>query len=72
MGNSYVREREMSFIAQNLFEPPKEDEEIPANAERIASPVLNNAVAAANVAPVAAPAQAPANVSKPTEIKPAE
>ncbi len=39
MGNSYVRERELSFIAQGLYEPPKEEEEEQASPERAASPV---------------------------------
>lgn len=59
----------MSFIAQGLYEPPKEEEEVEASPERVASPVI---VVAAQNAPAPVPAPVPANGTKPADVKPTD
>jgi hypothetical protein len=70
MGNKYVREREMSFIAGTLHEPPKEEEDKPEAPSRLPTPgLVAQPVAVAN----AIPAQpAPTNAVKPKDEKSAE
>lgn len=70
MGNKYVREREMSFIAGTLHEPPKEEEDKLEEPARVPTPGLVAQPVAVAIAPPAQPA--PTNAAKPKDEKPAE